>query len=62
MRTVLFTMLFLLSSATRVGAIVSPGDPAPFFQKNELDAPPPAERSLASYPGKVVIFFLLGYN
>jgi hypothetical protein len=44
----------------RAGVVV--GDTAPAFTKNELDAPAPAARSLASYPGKVIVFFLLGYN
>lgn len=46
--------------ATQAGVIV--GDSAPAFTKNELDAPAPAARSLADYPGKVIVFFLLGYN
>jgi hypothetical protein len=46
-------------------AIVSPGDPAPNFTKNELDSPSFGQvtpRSLADYTGKVIVFFLLGYS
>lgn len=46
-------------------AIVQPGDVAPDFTKNELDSPVFGQvtpRSLADYAGKVVVFFLLGYD
>ena len=47
------------------GAIVSPGDVAPNFTKNELDSPGFGQvtpRTLADYSGKVIVFFLLGYD
>lgn len=45
--------------------VVGPGDPAPNFTKNELDSPSFGQvtpRSLADYAGKVIVFFLLGYD
>jgi hypothetical protein len=48
------------SSVTTAGVV--PGDVAPDFVKNELDAPVPAARSLASWPDRVIVLFLLGYN
>lgn len=48
------------SSVTTAGVV--PGDVAPDFVKNELDAPAPAARSLASWPDRVIVLFLLGYN
>jgi hypothetical protein len=50
--------------AAPAGAIVSPGQPAPNFTKNQLDYPSFGQvtpRSLADWPGKVIVFFLLGY-
>lgn len=47
------------------GAIVNPGDQAPNFTKNQLDYPSFGQvtpRSLTDYSGKVIVFFLLGYN
>ena len=47
------------------GAIVSPGDPAPNFTKNQLDYPGFGQvtpRSLADYSGKVIVFFLFGWG
>lgn len=46
-------------------AIVNLGDPAPNFTKNQLDYPAFGQvtpRTLADYSGKVILFFLLGYN
>ena len=40
-------------------AIVSVGDPAPAFTKDVLGG---GTASLADYPGKVVVLFLLGYG
>jgi hypothetical protein len=54
------TLVAVLSSAAAAGVV--PGDPAPDFIKNELDALPPAARSLANYPDRILVFFLLGYN
>jgi hypothetical protein len=51
--------------ATPARAIVSPGDPAPNFTKQQLDFPSfglTTPRSLADYSGKVIVFFLLGYD
>lgn len=58
----LFLAVGLAPPAT---AIVNPGDPAPNFTKNELDFPAIGQttpRSLSDYSGKVIVFFLLGYN
>ncbi len=58
--------LVLVACLTRpAGAIVSPGDPAPNFTKNQLDHPGfglTTPRSLADYSGKVIVFFLLGFG
>ena len=54
--------LGLLALAPGALAVVHPGDVAPNFTKNELDAPAPAARSLSQYAGKVVVLFLLGYS
>ena len=46
-------------------AIVSPGNTAPSFTKNQLDFPSIGQvtpRTLADYSGKVIVFFLLGYG
>ena len=43
-------------------ANILPGMTAPDFTKTELDASPPAARSLSDYAGKVVVLFLFGYN
>ena len=46
-------------------AIVSPGQPAPNFTKNQLDHPAFGQvtsRSLADWSGQVIVFFLLGYG
>jgi hypothetical protein len=46
-------------------AVVQPGNTAPNFQKEELDSPAFGQtttRTLADYQGKVILFFLLGYN
>jgi len=51
--------------ASPAGAIVSPGDQAPNFTKNQLDSPSLGQvtpRTLADYSGKVIVFFLLGYG
>lgn len=62
------TVVVLGFSACLAGpaaAIVSPGDQAPDFTKNELDSPAFGQvtpRSLADYAGKVIVFFLLGYS
>ncbi|MGH7726892.1 MAG: hypothetical protein ACREOU_15825 [Candidatus Eiseniibacteriota bacterium] len=48
--------------STPAHAVVHAGDVAPAFTKDELDAPPPAARSLSDYAGKVVVLFLMGYN
>ena len=51
--------------STPAGAIVNPGDAAPNFTKNELDSPSLGQvtaRTLADYSGKVIVFFLLGYD
>jgi hypothetical protein len=66
MRARLLTFGFLWAMTLHrpfdASAFVYPGDTAPDFTKTELDAPPPAERSLSQYAGKVVVLFLLGYN
>ena len=54
--------VLLAVSAPAAEAIVHAGDTAPPFTKTELDAPPPADRSLSDYAGQVVVLFLLGYN
>ena len=59
-RTLLAVAVFGLP--TLASANINVGNPAPAFTKNALDVPPPAARSLSSYPGQVVILFLLGYN
>ena len=54
-----------LALASPARAIVHPGDVAPDFTKNQLDSPGFGQvtpRSLADYAGKVIVFFLLGYN
>ena len=46
-------------------AIVSPGNTAPNFTKNQLDFPSLGQvtpRTLADYSGKVIVFFLLGFD
>jgi len=46
-------------------AVVVPGNAAPDFTKNQLDYPSIGQvtpRSLADYTGKVLVFFLLGYD
>ena len=51
--------------ATPAVAIVNPGDAAPNFTKNQLDHPAFGQvtsRSLSDYAGKVIVFFLLGYD
>ncbi len=58
-------LILAASLATPAGAIVSPGDQAPNFTKNELDSPSFGQvtpRTLADYSGKVIVFFLLGYS
>ncbi len=52
----------ILGLPTLASANINVGDPAPAFTKNALDVPPPAARSLSSYPGQVIVLFLLGYN
>lgn len=57
-------LVLVAGLARPAGAIVSPGDPAPNFTKNQLDYPSLGQttpRSLADYSGKVIVFFLLGY-
>ncbi len=61
-RVVVLVSLLLAGTAGAAVAIVHPGDTAPAFTKNELDAPPPAARTLSQYGGKVVVLFLLGYS
>ena len=54
-----------LALASPARAIVQPGDVAPNFTKNQLDFPAAGQvtpRSLADYAGKVIVFFLLGYD
>jgi hypothetical protein len=65
----LFAILTALAALSLPGplpapahAVVHAGDVAPAFTKDELDAPPPAARSLSDYAGKVVVLFLMGYN
>lgn len=53
-------MGILVPCASR--AALLEGQTAPGFTKDELDAPPPAARSLSDYAGKVVVLFLLGYS
>jgi hypothetical protein len=51
--------------AAPAAATVVPGDVAPNFTKNQLDYPSLGQvtpRTLADYAGKVIVFFLLGYN
>ncbi len=51
--------------ASPAAAIVSPGNTAPNFTKNQLDFPSIGQvtpRTLADYSGKVIVFFLLGYG
>ena len=58
-------LLLAAGLAPPAAAIVNPGDPAPNFTKNQLDYPSFGQvtpRSLADYPGKVIVFFLLGYD
>ena len=63
----LLVTVFVLAAglAGPAGAIVSPGNTAPNFTKDELDVPAFGQvtpRSLADYSGKVIVFFLLGYG
>jgi hypothetical protein len=60
--TLTISALGVLALAPGALGVVHPGDVAPNFTKNELDAPPPAARTLSQYAGKVVVLFLLGYN
>ncbi len=60
-----FALVLAALAAAPARAIVSPGDPAPNFTKNQLDFPALGQvtpRSLADWPGKVIVFFLLGYD
>jgi hypothetical protein len=52
----------LVLHARAAHGMVAPGDPAPNFSANELDAPPPAARTLASWPNKVLLFWLMGWG
>ena len=65
MRPLVTAWLAAATLASPAMAIVQPGDPAPNFTKNELDSPAVGQvtpRTLADYAGKVIVFFLLGYD
>jgi hypothetical protein len=65
MRPPVIALLATLTLAGPARAIVQPGDTAPNFTKNQLDSPAIGQvtpRTLADYAGKVIVFFLLGYN
>ncbi|HKQ59332.1 MAG TPA: hypothetical protein VJY35_15825 [Candidatus Eisenbacteria bacterium] len=65
MRPFVPALLAALILAGPAQAIVQPGDIAPNFTKNELDSPAIGQvtpRTLADYAGKVIVFFLLGYD
>jgi hypothetical protein len=63
--TCIAALLLATCLARPAGAIVSLGDPAPNFTKQQLDSPgfgQTTPRSLADYSDKVIVFFLLGFN
>jgi len=66
-RSLMFTVAAILVAlhAGPARAVVVPGNAAPDFTKNQLDYPSIGQvtpRSLADYTGKVLVFFLLGYD
>ena len=64
-RSCLAALVMVACLATPAAAIVMPGNVAPNFTKNQLDYPSIGQvtpRSLTDYSGKVIVFFLLGYD
>ncbi len=55
-------LVLLLLHARSAHGLIGLGASAPDFSKTELDAPAPATRTLASWPNKVILFFLMDYT
>jgi hypothetical protein len=55
-------LALLLMQTRPAHGVLALGANAPSFSKTELDAPAPATRTLASWPNKVIVFFLFGWT